>query len=347
MKQLLPLLTATLLLGACGGNERPATTPEPEPAAVNVYSHRHYDTDKALFERFTQETGIPVNLVMADDDEVLARLEQEGASSPCDLLITSDAGRLGLAAERGLLQPSGDAGLDALVPAHLRDGQGRWYALTMRARVVAYHKDKVDPATIATYDDLTRPDWKGRLLVRSSANIYNQSLVSALVAHEGREKALAWCQGIVANMAREPKGGDTDQMLALAEGQGDVAIVNSYYAGKLLTSDEPEKQAAAQVIGIVFPSLGTHGTHVNVSGAGLAAHAPHKPEALKLLHFLLGTEAQAAFAEGNKEYPVRAAVPVAPVLQGFGELVPDSLPLEELARNNATAVMVMEEAGWR
>ena len=309
MKQLLPLLTAALLLGACSGNEQPATTPDPGPAAVNVYSHRHYDTDKALFERFTRETGIPVNLVMADDDEVLARLEQEGASSPCDLLITSDAGRLGLAAERGLLQPSGDAGLDALVPAHLRDGQGRWYALTMRARVVAYHKDKVDPATIATYDDLTRPDWKGRLLVRSSANIYNQSLVSALVAHEGREKALAWCQGIVANMAREPKGGDTDQMLALAEGQGDVAIVNSYYAGKLLTSDEPEKQAAAQVI------LRREETAATRSMANTARMLEQNPMLLRLKELeamkeLAGHVGQLTVVTGVPEWAQRALTSV-------------------------------------
>ena len=347
MKHIPLLLAGTLLLGACGGSsEQPAAT-TPEQPVVNVYSHRHYDTDKALFAQFTERTGIAVNLVLADDDEVLARLEQEGAASPCDLLITSDAGRLGLAAERGLLRVVNDTELTGLVPAHLRDEEMRWFGLTMRARVVAYHKKAADSTAIGTYADLTDERWYKRLLVRSSANIYNQSLVAAMIAHQGQDAAMEWCRGIVNNMAREPKGGDTDQLLALADGQGDVAIVNSYYVAKLMASDDPERKKAAEVIAVAFPSLGGHGTHVNVSGAGVAIHAPHQAEALQLLKFLLSREAQQAFAEGNKEYPIVEGVAVDPILAGFGTLVPDTLSLAELSRNNAAALMVMEEAGWR
>jgi iron(III) transport system substrate-binding protein len=336
-----------LLTVACGDPNRipePAPTP---PREVNVYTHRHYDTDKELFARFTAATGITVNVIQAGDDELMARMQEEGARSPCDLLITADAGRLGLAVKRGLLQPVQSTTLAENIPAPFRDPEGHWYGLTMRARVVAYHKAKVDPATIATYHDLTKPRWRKRLLVRSAENVYNQSLVASMIAHDGPEAAQRWCSGIVANLARDPKGGDTDQLLAIAEGIGDLAIVNSYYVGKLLTSDEPEKQKAREVLGIVFPVNGTHGTHVNVSGGGVAKHAPHRQEAIALLEFLSGDEAQRRFAEGNKEYPVKPGVPSAEVLNAFGTFTADTLNLAALATHNAEAVKRMEAAGWR
>ncbi|MEZ4738530.1 MAG: Fe(3+) ABC transporter substrate-binding protein [Flavobacteriales bacterium] len=350
------LLFLPALLVACSSPEPETADPIPvEPKVVNLYTHRHYDTDKELFAAFTAKTGIEVNVVQAGDDELMARLEAEGAKSPCDLFITADAGRLGLAKTRGLLQPSTSEVLSQNIPANLRDPEGYWYGLTMRARVIAYNKNKVKADAIRTYDDLTKAQWKGRLLVRSSENVYNQSLMAALIAHQGVEAATKWAKGIVKNMARDPKGGDTDQMLAIGDGLGDIAIVNSYYAGKLLASDEPEKQKAKALIALAFPVFhagvdgGTPiiGTHVNVSGGGVATHAPHKAEAMELLEYLSGTEAQGRFAEGNKEYPVKAGVAMAKELEAFGSFTMDSLNLEALGRLNGDAVKALDAAGWR
>lgn len=347
---LLPVVT----LSCAGPGAEPDPMPPPVQREVNLYTHRHYDTDKALFATFTERTGIAVNVIQAGDDELMARLEAEGAKSPCDLFITADAGRLGLARERGLLRPSSSKVLAANIPAHLRDPEGYWYGLTMRARIVAYNKNKVDPNTIRTYDDLTAPAWKGRLLVRSSENVYNQSLVAAMIEHRGEEATSAWCKGIVANMARDPKGGDTDQLLAIAEGIGDLAIVNSYYVGKLLASEDPEKQKAREVIAVHLPVFGPgadgtvpSGTHVNVSGGGIATHAPHEAEAIALLEFLSSDEAQKLFAEGNKEYPVKEGIPIAKELQLFGELTMDRLNLAVLGQRNSEAVKILDGAGWR
>lgn len=338
-----PLLLLLLLMGCAEGG----STGKEALREVNVYSHRHYDTDKALFDAFTRATGIRVNLVLADDNEVLARLEREGERSPCDLLITSDAGRLGQARLRGLLKPVHSALLDSVVPAALRDPEGHWYGLTMRARVLAYHKDKVRAEELATYQALTAPRWKGRVLARSAENLYNQSLMAAFVAHYGSDSALAWASGVAANFARDPKGSDTDQLLAVAEGIGDVAIANSYYIAKLMSGNEPERAKARAVLGVALPTMGGAGTHVNVSGAGVVKHARHEAEAIALIEHLLGAEAQRAFAEGNKEYPVRRGVAMDPVLASFGALTPDTLDLSQLALNNATAVKLLQAAGWR
>ncbi len=342
MRLLLALLPVLLVGCASDGPEKTE-----QPKEVNVYTHRHYDSDKALFEAFTAKTGIAVRVVQAGDDELMARLEAEGNRSPCDVLITADAGRLGLASARGLLQSVKSAKLEAAIPSWLRDPEGQWYALTKRARVLAYRKDRVDPATLGTWDDLTAPRWKGKVLVRSSENVYNQSLVAAMIAHDGAEKAEAWATGVVANMAREPKGGDTDQLLALAEGIGDVAIANSYYIGKLMNSTDPAHQAARERIAVAFPTMGTHGVHVNVSGGGVARHAPHLEAAIALLEFLSETEAQALFSEGNYEYPVKPGVAWSPTLLGFGTFEADTLNMAALGRNNAAAIKVFEAAGWR
>lgn len=337
------LLPATLLfLAACS-----APQSAEQEKVVNVYTHRHYDTDKVLFDRFTKETGIRVNVVMADDDELLSRLEAEGANSPADVIITADAGRLGLAAQRGFLKPERDSLIEHNVPAHLRDPEGRWFGFTMRARVVAYDKTKVKPEEIRSYNDLCAPRFKGQILVRPSEHVYNQSLVAAMIAHYGPDSARKWCEGIVANMAREPKGSDTDQMLAIGEGLGSVAIVNSYYIGKLLSSTDPVRQKAKNAIAVAFPVMDGFGTHVNISGGGVAANAKHEANALKLLEFLCSDEAQAAFADGNMEYPAKPGIPAAAVLQSFGKLIPDTLDLSELGKHNAEAVKVLSAADWR
>jgi iron(III) transport system substrate-binding protein len=337
-------LFLSLLLAACT-----ASTPEDRPAmrTVNVYTHRHYDTDKELFARFTARSGIAVKVVQASDDELMNRLAAEGERSPCDVLITADAGRLGMARERRLLRPVVSELLDAQVPAHLRDPEGHWFGLTRRARVLACNRERVAAGAIATWADLTRPEWKGRVLVRGSENLYNQSLLAAMIAHLGPEKAGQWARGIVANMARPPKGNDTDQLMAVAEGIGDAAIVNTYYVGRLLNSDEPEKRRAAETLMVLFPTIDGHGVHMNVSGGGVARHAPHPLEAIALLEFLSGPEAQALFAEANHEYPVASDIPWSETLRSFGTFDPDTLSLDLLWRYNADAVKLFDAAGWR
>lgn len=356
-----------LLLVACAAPEKK------DEKVVNVYTHRHYDTDKQLFADFEQKTGIKVNVVMAEDDELLSRLEAEGANSPADVIITADAGRLGLAKQRGFLKPINDSVLEANVPAHLRDPEGNWFGFTMRARVFAYDKNKVKPEELHTYNDLLSPRFKGEILVRPSENVYNQSLVAAMIAHWGADSAQKWCEGIVANMAREPKGSDTDQLLAIGEGLGSVAIVNSYYIGKLMKSDDPARQKARNAIAVALPMIGSAplsadsidigegvhhwissegvnfglGTHVNISGGGVAAHAKHEANAIELLRFLSSDASQAAFADGNMEYPVKPGIPASAVLQSFGKLTPDTLDLSMLGKYNADAVKVLTAAGWR
>ncbi len=336
-------LSSALLLGAvglgvaaCGGDGA---------AVVNVYSHRHYDTDQELFDRFTEQTGIQVRVVSASADELITRLEREGDASPADVLITVDAGRLHRAQELGLLRAVRSAELESVVPAHLRDADGYWFGLTQRARVLAYAVDRVDRSELSTYEDLVDPRWQGRLLSRSSENIYNVSLMASMIAAHGEADAEAWARGVVANFARPPQGNDTDQILDVAAGVGDVAIVNTYYLGRLLA--DPASRELALRVGIFFPNQGDRGTHVNVSGAGVTAHAPNPENALRLIEFLVGEEAQRAFAEAAFEYPVRAGVAWAPELQDMGSFRADELPLEALGEFNNAAVRAFDRAGWR
>lgn len=314
---------------------------------VNVYSHRHYETDQALFDRFTEQTGIAVRVVSASADELIARLEREGAASPADILITVDAGRLHRAREMGLLQPVRSPVLEDAVPAHLRDPEGHWFGLTRRARIIAYARDRVDPSELSTYEDLIHERWRGRILVRSSENIYNVSHLASIVAAVGPERAEAWARGIVANLARPAQGNDTDQIRDAAAGVGDVALVNSYYVGRLLHADDEASRNLARQIGVFFPDQDGRGTHVNVSGAGVTASAPHPEEAVLLLEYLVGEDAQRAFAEGNFEYPVRNGIEWAATLREWGEFRADSLDLARLGELNNEAVRIFDRAGWR
>jgi len=251
------------------------------------------------------------------------------------------------AKERGLLQPIQSEVLNANIPVNLRDSEGYWYSLTQRGRVIVYNKAKVKASELSTYEDLTSAKWKKRILVRPSDNIYNQSLLASIIAHKGEEAALQWAKGIVANMAREPKGNDRDQIYAVANGEGDVAIVNTYYLGQMLNSKEAADTIAAQKIGIFFPNQADRGTHVNVSGGGVAKYAPHKANAIKLLEFLSSDEAQKVFAEGNQEYPVKFGVPLSATLASWGTFKSDTLSIAELGRLNATAVKIFDAAGWK
>ena len=343
------MLVFAALLSNCSGGSKPNSNNE-QPAAeqvVNVYTHRHYDTDKQLFAAFTKATGIKVNVTNASADELIQKMEQEGEQSVADVLITVDAGRLQRAKDKGLLQPATSDKLAANVPAKFRDPEHTWYGLTYRARVVAYSKDRVDPATLTTYEALTDAAWKGKILVRSSSNIYNQSLMASVIVANGKEAAKTWAEGMVANMARSPKGNDRDQVKAVAAGEGDLAIVNTYYIGKLLNSDNEEEVKAGQAVGIFFPNQDGRGTHINVSGAGVARHAPNKANAIKFIEYLTDGPAQQLFAEANYEYPVKEGVPAAQLLQSWGTFKSDSINLSLLGVNNREAVMLFDEAGWK
>ncbi len=319
---------------------------EPE-RVVNVYSHRHYDADREVFARFTEETGIEVNVVQAGADELIQRLLSEGESSPADLLVTVDAGRLHRAKEAGVLQAVESDSLAANVPEHLRDPDGTWYGITKRARVIAYDRTRTDPSGIDTYADLTDPEMADRVAIRSSSNIYNISLLAAIIHERGEDAARAWAQGMTEAFAREPEGNDRDQMKAVVAGVADYAVVNTYYVGLLQTSSDPAEVEVGERIGLIFPSLAGDGTHVNVSGAGVTAHAPNREEAIELLEYMTAADAQGYLASANYEYPVNPDVPPAELVASWGELTEARTPLAVLGELGDDATRIFDTVGWR
>lgn len=337
---------------ACGGDGAGDTGEAgdrgDQGAVVNVYSHRHYDADRELFRRFTETTGIEVNVVTASADELITRLRNEGDATPADVLITVDAGRLDRAAEEDLLQPITSEVLETNVPADLRDPEGHWYGLTRRARVLVYHTERVDPSELSGYSDLADREWEGRVLVRSSSNVYNQSLLAEMIARDGAEAAEEWAAGVAGNMARTPRGGDTDQLKAVAAGVGDVALANTYYLGRLTESSDEEDRRVASVLAPFFPVGGGGWVHVNVSGGGVTAASRNVENAVRLLEFLTQPEAQAVFAEANHEYPANPEVQAAAVLREWGS-VPEggSTDLTRLHELNSEAVRIFDRVGWR
>jgi iron(III) transport system substrate-binding protein len=343
--KLTTLLFALLVISACSNNEE--QMPEEKNKEVNVYTHRHYDTDKLLFEQFEKETGIKVNVLNANADELITRLENEGENSPADVLITVDAGRLGKAKELGLLQSVESETLKKQVPSHLKDNDNQWYGLTKRARIIAYDKDRVRPDEIKVYWDLTKDKYNGKVLVRSSGNIYNQSLLASMIAlNPDSNYAELWAQGIVNNMARNPAGGDRDQVKAIAAGLGDLAIVNSYYIGKMIESDDESDIKAVENIGLIFPNQEGRGTHINVSGAGVAKHSKNKEHAIMFIEFLTSEKAQDLFSKSNYEYPVNPNVPASELLQSWGEFKEDKLNLSKLGEYNKDAVILFNKVSW-
>ena len=285
---------------------------------VNVYTHRHYPADHQLISSFENHTGIKVNVVYAKADELIQKMTEEGELSPADVLITVDAGRLVRAKDKGLLQSVNSETLNSIIAPHLRDENNQWLALTKRARVIVYAKDRVNPENLSTYEDLATDKWKNKILVRSSNNIYNQSLLASIIANDGEEEAKTWAKNVVANMARSPKGNDRDQVKAVVAGEGDIAIVNTYYIGKLLNSKNPEEVKAGNGVAVFFPNQENRGTHINISGAGVAKYAPNKANAIKFIEFLAGKEAQGVFAKANYEYPVNAEVVSSDLLKSWG-----------------------------
>lgn len=314
---------------------------------VNLYSSRHYDTDEQLYESFREATGIRVNVVEAEADQLIERIKSEGQNSPADLLMTVDAGRLWRAEQEDLFQAVDSSVLTGAIPDNLRHPDGLWFGLTQRARVLMYHKDRVNPSELSTYEDLVDAQWRGRILTRSSTNIYSQSLVGSMIAAHGATDTETWARGLVANFARDPQGGDTDQIKAVAAGLGDVAIANTYYLARLIKSDNAEDRAVAEAIGVFFPNQNDRGTHVNISGAGLVRTAPNAEAAIAFLEYLVSPEAQRIFAESNNEYPVVEGVAIDSVVSGFGEFRADSLNAAVFGRNNPEALRITDRAGWK
>jgi iron(III) transport system substrate-binding protein len=314
---------------------------------INIYSARHYNTDQLLYDTFTRNTGIKVNLIEGKDDELVERIRSEGRNSPADLLMTVDAGRLWRADQSGILSPVNSRILQQQIPASLRHPQGHWFGFSKRARVIMYNKNKVSQNQLSTYEDLANPKWKGKIITRSSTNIYNQSLVAALIAIHGDKKAEEWCRGLVANFARPPQGGDTDQIKAVAAGVGDIALVNTYYLARLGQSDKQDERNIFNQIGVFFPNQSGRGTHVNISGAGVIKTSKNRNSAVQFLEYLAGSTAQRYFAQGNNEYPVVANTPISPIVSNFGNFKSDTLSVAVYGQNNRRAVQIMDRAGWK
>ncbi|WP_010271705.1 Fe(3+) ABC transporter substrate-binding protein [Paenibacillus senegalensis] len=338
------------------GNDNSSESPEPDSSGndqeqaggeVNLYTARHYDVDQELYDQFTEQTGIKVNVVEGKAPELIERIKREGASTPADLFITVDGGILNTAKTEGLLQPIESEVIDQQVPADLRDSEDHWVALSSRARIIAYAKDRVDPGELSTYEDLASEKWKGRLLVRSSTNLYNLSLLASLISINGEEAAEQWAAGIANNLAREPEGGDRDQAKAVAAGVGDIAIMNTYYLGRMSVSDDPEEVKVAESLGVFFPNQDTTGTHLNVSGAGLIKHSQNKENAIKLIEYLTGKEAQEIISQANFEYPVNPEAELPDILKSWGTFEHQQIDFAEYGVHNPKAVEIVNKTGWK
>ena len=313
---------------------------------VNVYSSRHYDTDKQLFKMFEKDTGIKVKVIQAKDDALIKRMESEGKNSPADVFITVDAARIQRATDKKLFQSINSEFLTSSVESKLRDVNNQWFALTKRARIIAVRKDSKLANGIKTYEELADPKYKGQIMVRSSSNVYNQSLMAAMIAHHGNDYAINWAKGVVSNMARGPKGSDRDQAKGVAAGIGSIAIMNTYYVGKLASSNESDKEVISK-LNILFPKFENGGTHINISAAGVARYAKNKENAIKFIEFLLSTQAQEIFAKGNFEYPVINNAEISPLVKSWGKINDDNVTINDLGKFNKDAVKALDIAGWK
>jgi iron(III) transport system substrate-binding protein len=313
---------------------------------LNLYSSRHYQTDEALYAGFTELTGIEINRIEGEGDALIERIKSEGQNSPADVFLTVDVGRIWRAEEAGLFQPVESAALDKAVPENLRHPEGLWYGFSARARLIYYAKDSVEPGAIKDYEDLADPKWKGKVCIRSSSNVYNQSLLSSIIAADGEEGARAWAQGVVDNFARKPVGGDTDQLRGLGAGECDIAVANSYYFVRLMINPSDKDKGLADKIGWVFPNQEGRGTHVNISAAGVLKHAPHKAAAVKFLEYLASPQAQRYFADGNNEYPVVPGVEPNEALKELGDFKIDPVNVSVYGKNQAKAQMIFDSVGW-
>jgi iron(III) transport system substrate-binding protein len=338
------LLAAAFVVAAAAGAQGVTA----QDNILNLYSSRHYQTDDALYANFTKLIGLRINRIEAGEDPLIERLKNEGASSPADVLVTVDAGRLWRAEQAGLFQPVQSRLLESRLPSHLRVPNNQWFAFSARARVIVYNKASVNAADVQNYEDLANPKLKGKVCTRSGSHVYNLSLMSALIEHWGEAKAEEWARGVVGNFARAPKGGDTDQIRAVAAGECGVALANTYYYVRLMKSDKPEDRKAMEQLGLIWPNQKSFGTHINVSGAGVLKAAPHRDAAVKFLEYLAGDEAQRYFADGNNEWP---AVPGVKLdnreLTSLGKFKMDNLNISALGKNQPVAQRIFDRVGFK
>ena len=318
---------------------------------LNLYSARHYQTDEALYANFTKATGIRVNRVDADDAGILARLRSEGSSSPADVILLVDAARLFRAESDGLFQPLKSRTLEQRIPVQLRgkdDGAGsQWFGFSTRARVIVYNKATVKAEDVDSYEELADPKNKGKVCTRSGSHPYNLSLFGSMYEHLGAAATETWLKGVVANMARDPKGGDTDQIKAVASGECGIALTNTYYYARLLRSDKPEDRAVAEKVALVFPNQSSSGTHVNIAGGALARHAKNREAGVKFLEYLASDAAQGYFANGNNEYPVVRGIKLAnPALDAMGEFKPELIPISVVGMNSVRVQQILDRVGY-
>ncbi len=318
-----------------------------EKDEVNIYSSRHYDTDMQLYDNFTEQTGIHINLIEGTSDELIERIRNEGINSPADIVITVDAGRLWRAKEAGILQQHESEYLDSVIKPELRDTEGYWVGLSERVRGIVYNRERVNSDDLRGYWELAEPEWEGRICVRSSNNIYNQSLVASLIESRGEEAVEEWAAGLVNNFARSPQGGDTDQIKAVAAGLCDVALANHYYLARLMQSTQQQDREVAEKVGIYFPASEFGGVHVNISGAGIAANSPNRENAVQFLEYLATEDAQLLFAVGNNEFPALDNVEIPGVLGEFGKYESDAVNVASYGTNNPAAIRLMDRVGWR
>ena len=313
---------------------------------LNLYSSRHYDTDERLYSDFTEQTGISINRIEGNADELIARMEAEGANSPVDVFLTVDTVRITRAKELGLLQSIDSDVLEAAIPAYLQDDENQWFAFSQRARILFYDKaDVAEPPM--TYQDLADPKYAGQVCIRSSSNVYTQNIVAALTAHLGEDATADWAKGVVANFARDPQGGDTDQLRGIVSGECDIAMSNTYYFARALRKDVSNLSDSIDMIGWVFPNQNDIGAHMNISGGGVAANAPNKDNAIKFLEYLASEQAQEYFSAGNDEYPAVPGIGLAPSVAELGIFRPDAIALSDIADNISAAQNILNEAGWK
>ena len=313
---------------------------------INIYTHRHYDSDKILFKKFTDMYGIEVNVIKGSADQLIQRLQSEGKNSPADVLLTVDAGRLVRAKDMRLLEPVSSKILIENVPEKMRDSENHWFGLSVRARVIVYAKDRIKENELSTYEDLADPKWKGKIVVRSSNNIYNQSLLASMINENGVKNTLKWAKSVRKNMARKPRGNDRDQARAVASGVADLAIINTYYLGLLANSTDKEDREVAKKLNVFFPNQSGRGTHINVSGAAVTKSSKNKKEAIRFLEFLTQEENQKIFSEANYEYPLDYNNSKSKIHLKWGRFKADSIDLSILGKNNAEAVKIFDLAGW-
>lgn len=332
-------------LSACGA--RSSDSGGGSAGHVNVYSARHYDADRRIYDLFTQRTGIEVRVLASSGDQLIERLRQEGDQTEADLIVTVDGGNLWRLTEANLLQPVTTPALEAAVPTRFHDPENRWWAFSKRIRVIVYRRGQVDPATLSSMDDLAAPRFRGQVCARSSQNTYNLSMLAARIERSGRANALAWARGVRENFARDPQGGDIEQIRAIAAGECQVAISNHYYYLRLVASGDPADRAVAEQVGVFIPDQQGVGVHTNISGAGISAYAQRRDAAVQLLDFLIAPESQHLFQELNNEFPIRPDTALIPRLAALGRFHEEQIPFEALGQHQAEAARVFEEAGWR